>query len=140
MGSLSVPEIIAVLVSGPEGTVVAWESRLGQNVALQHLSVGCLRREHGKESSFRSGRGQDDPSESAIMQKGQRSLPEPTELGLCPEAGLPAANSGPIQFGCIMISKLIRVRSPRLETNTNILLTEQTSRFCQIGSCRGRSE
>lgn len=117
-------------------------------VALQHLSEESLRScctllsfsgvARGKRvprRDFSSGRGQEDePSETAVMQKGQQSLPKPTELGLCPEGGLPAADSGPIQFGCIMILKLIRNQSLRLETNTNILLTEQTSRFCQLGS------
>lgn len=49
------------------------------------------------------------------MQKGQQSLPEATELGPCPEEDLPAANSSTIQFGCIMILKLIRNQSLRLD-------------------------
>jgi hypothetical protein len=37
-----------------------------------------------------------------------------TELGLCPEEDLSAANSSLIQFGCIMTLKLIRNQSLRL--------------------------
>lgn len=33
-----------------------------------------------------------------------------TDLGMCPEKDLTAANSSPIQLGCIMILKLIRNR------------------------------
>lgn len=62
-------------------------------------SLGSPEEKDAKERHFSYGRGQEDePSETAIIQKEQQSLPKPTELGLCPEGGLPAAGQWPYSF------------------------------------------